>query len=120
MTDWSVSRKLDEVIEQNKEIINLMKMQMIVANPDVDFYELNNKVRMAVHEAQAKDQADKEEYLVKRKQYLAEREQEKQEHEKRIREEKLKEKNDEINNIIDTHNQISGSTPWMPNYGEND
>ena len=113
MTDWSVSRKLDEVIEQNKEIINLMKMQMIVANPDVDFYELNNKVRMAVHEAQAKEHADREEYL-------ANREQEKQEREKRIREEKLKEKNDEINHIIDTHNQISGSTPWMPSYGEND
>jgi hypothetical protein len=31
MTDWSVSRKLDEIKEQNKEIINLMKMQIIVA-----------------------------------------------------------------------------------------
>ena len=112
MTDWSVSRKLDEVIEQNKEIINLMKMQMIVLNPNVDFYELNNKVRMAVHEAQAKELVDREEYL-------ANREQEKQEREKRIREEKLKEKNDEINHSIDTHNQISGSTPWMPSYDEN-
>lgn len=91
MIDWSVSRKLDEVIEQNKEIINLMKMQMIAANPDVDFYELNNKVRIAVHEAQAKEHADRE----------------KQEQEKRIR-------------IINKHNQISGSTPWRPSYGEND
>ena len=66
MTDWSVSRKLDEVIEQNKEIINLMKMQMIVANPDVDFYELNNKVRMAAHEAQAREHADREEWLARR------------------------------------------------------
>lgn len=113
MTDWTVSRKLDEVIEQNKEIINLMKMQMIVANPDADFYELNNKVRMAVHEAQAKEQAETQKWL-------AIRESEKQEREKRIREEKLKEKNAEINSIIDEHNQISGSTPWMPNYGEND
>lgn len=120
MTDWSVSRKLDEVIEQNKEIINLMKMQMVMLNPDVDFYELNNKVRMAVHEAQAKELVDREEYAVKRKQYLAEREQEKQEREKRIREEKLKEKNDEINSIIDKHNETFSSTPWMPNYGEND
>ena len=95
--------KLDEIIKQNKEIINLMKMQMVMLNPNVDFYELNNKVRMAVHEAQAKELVDREEYLAKRKQ-------EKQEREKRIREEKLKEKNDEINHIIDTHNQISGST----------
>ena len=107
MTDWSVSRKLDEVIEQNKEIINLMKMQMIAANPNVDFYELNNKVRRSVHEAQAKEQADREKYLAKR-------EKEKQEQEKRICEQKLKEKNAEINNIIDKHNQISGSTPWTP------
>ena len=113
MTDWSVSRKLDEVIEQNKEIINLMKMQMIVANPDVDFYELNNKVRMAVHEAQAKVQADKEKWY-------ARRESEKQEQEKRIREQKLKEKNAEINSIIDKHKQTFSSTPWMPSYGEND
>lgn len=113
MTDWSVSRKLDEVIEQNKEIINLMKMQMIVANPDVDFYELNDKVRTAVYEAHAKEHAEKQKWY-------AMRESEKQEQEKRIREEKLKEKNAEINSIIDTHNQISGSTPWMPSYGEND
>ena len=52
--------------------------------------------------------------------WYAMRESENQEREKRIREEKLKEKNDEINHIIDTHNQISGSTPWMPSYGEND
>lgn len=113
MTDWSVSRKLDEVIEQNKEIINLMKMQMIVANPDVNFYELNNKLRMAVHEAQAREHADREEYL-------ARREKEKQEQEKRIREQKLKEKNAEINSIIDKHNQTFSSTPWKPSYGEND
>ena len=113
MIDWSVSRKLGEVIEQNKEIINLMKMQMIVANPDVDFYELNNKVRKAVHESQAKEQADREEYL-------ARREQQKREREKRIREEKLKEKNAEINSIIDMHKQTFSSTPWMPSYGEND
>ena len=113
MTDWSVSRKLDEVIEQNKEIINLMKMQMIVANPDVDFYELNNKVRMAVHEAQAKVHTDKEKWY-------ARRESEKQEQEKCIREKKLKEKNAEINSIIDKHNETFSSTPWMPSYGEND
>ena len=113
MTDWSVSRKLDEVIEQNKEIINLMKMQMVMLTPNVDFYELNNKVRMAVNEAHAKEHAEKQIWYAKR-------ESENQEREKRIREEKLKEKNDEINHIIDTHNQISGSTPWMPSYGEND
>lgn len=113
MTDWSVSRKLDEVIEQNKEIINLMKMQMIVANPDVDFYELNNTVRRSVHEAQARQQADREKYL-------ARREKEKQEQEKRIREQKLKEKNAEINSIIDKHNKTFSSTPWKPSYGEND
>lgn len=104
MTDWSVSRKLDEVIEQNKEIINLMKMQMIVANPDVDFYELDKKVRMAVHEAQGKEHA-------KRKEWLARREKEKQEREKNIRKEKLKEKNDEINRIINKHNKTFSSTP---------
>ena len=112
MTDWSVSRKLDEVIEQNKEIINLMKMQMIVANPDVDFYELNNKVRKAVHESQAREHADREKYL-------ARLEKEKQEQEKRIREQKLKEKNDEINSIINTHNKFTGrgnssDIMWMP------
>ena len=106
MTDWSVSRKLDEVIAQNKEIINLMKMQMVMINPNVDFYELNNKVRMAVHESQAKEQADKEEWL-------ARRESEKQEQEKRIREEKLKEKNAEINSIINTHNQVSDKYPGI-------
>ena len=111
MTDWSVSRKLDEVIEQNKEIIHLMKMQMIAANPEVDCYELNNKVRKAVHEAQARQQADREKYLAKR---------EKQEQEKRTREQKLKEKNAEINSIIDNHNKTFSSTPWMPSYGEND
>ena len=112
MTDWSVSRKLDEVIEQNKEIINLMKMQMVVANPDIDFYDLEKKVKMAARESQDKA-------LAEEMRNLARRESEKQEREKRIREQKLKEKNAEINSIIDKHNQVSGSTPWMPSYDEN-
>lgn len=112
MSDYILGNKLEAIMEQNKEIIHLMKMQMIVANPDVDFYELNNKVRKAVHESQAKEQADREEYL-------ARREQQKREREKRIREEKLKEKNAEINSIIDMHKQTFSSTPWMPSYDEN-
>lgn len=109
MTDWSVSRKLDEVIEQNKEIINLMKMQMIVANPDVDFYDLEKKVKMAARESQDKA-------LAEEMRNLARRNKEKHEREKRMRAQKLKEKNDDINHIINNHNQISGSTPWMPIY----
>ena len=109
MTDWSVSRKLDEVIEQNKEIINLMKMQMIVANPDVDFYDLEKKVKMAARESQDKA-------LAEEMRNLARRNKEKHEREKRMRAQKLKEKNDDINHIINNHNQISGSTPWMPSY----
>ena len=111
MTDWSVSRKLDEVIEQNKEIINLMKMQMIVANPDVDFYDLEKKVKMAARESQDKA-------LAEEMRNLARRNKEKHEREKRMRAQKLKEKNDDINHIINNHNQISGSTPWMPSFNE--
>ena len=66
MSDYILGNKLEAIMEQNKEIISLMKMQMIVANPDVDFYELNNKVRIAVHEAQARQQADREKYLARR------------------------------------------------------
>lgn len=112
MSDYILGNKLEEIMEQNKEIINLMKMQMVMLNPDVDFYELNNKVRMATRESQNKALAEKE-------RNLARRNKEKHEREKRMRAQKLKEKNDDINHIIDNHNKTFSSTPWMPSYDEN-
>lgn len=104
MSDYLTNSKLDEIKEQNKEIISLMKMQMVMLNPDVDFYDLDKKVRMATRESQDKA-------LVEKQKWYARREKEKQEQEKRIREQKLKEKNAEINSIIDQHNKTFSSTP---------
>lgn len=113
MSDYILGNKLEEIMEQNKEIINLMKMQMVMLNPDIDFYDLEKKVRMATRESQDKALAEKERNLAKRNK-------EKHEREKRMREQKLKEKNAEINGIIDKHNKTFSSTPWKPSYGEND
>ena len=122
MTDWSVSRKLDEVIEQNKEIINLMKMQMIVANPNVDFFDLRKQLISAEHIANGKLNDEKYAHAAKRKEYQRIQQEQKDAERaaavKRNRVSSLEETNSNISDIINSHD--SGSTSWKPSYDEND
>lgn len=111
MTDWSVGRKLDEVIEQNKEIINLMKMQMIVANPNVEFFDLHKQLaraeRLADGKRAAERYAEREEWRL-----IQQAEAEKQ---KRGSLQKI---NKDIHSIINYHD--SGRAPWDSSYDKND
>ena len=122
MTDWSVSRKLDEVIEQNKEIINLMKMQMIIANPNVEFFDLRKQLISAERIADGKLTDEKYEHAARRKEYHRIQQEQKDAEKaaalKRNRVLSLEETNSNISDIISSHD--SGSTSWMPSYGEND
>ena len=120
MTDWSVSRKLDEVIEQNKEIINLMKMQMIVANPNVDFFDLRKQLTTAERIADGKLSDEKYAQAAERKEWQR-IQQERKDAEiaaavKRNRVSSLEETNSNITDIINSHD--SDSTTWMPSYDE--
>lgn len=122
MTDWSVSRKLDEVIEQNKEIINLMKMQMVMLNPNVDFFDLRKQLISAERIANEKLTDEKYAHAAKRKEYQRIQQEQKDAERaaavKRNRVSSLEETNSNITDIINSHD--SDSTPWMPSYGEND
>ena len=123
MTDWRVSNKLDEVIEQNKQIILLLQMQIVSDTPNIDLHNLEKVTLTRIREEQQRknqiSRRNAEHARARQAEVEAKRAADREAKEKRIREEKLKEKNDEINHIIDTHNQISGSTLWMPSY-END
>lgn len=120
MTDWSVSRKLDEVIEQNKEIINLMKMQMIVANPNVDFFDLRKQLTTAERIADGKRSDEKYAQAAERKEWQRIQQERKDAERavavKRNRISSLEETNSNITDIINSHD--SDSTTWMPSYDE--
>ena len=122
MTDWSVSRKLDEVIEQNKEIINLMKMQMLLINPNVEFFDLRKQLISAERIADGKLSDEKYAHAAKRKEYQRIQQEQKDAERaaavKRNRVSSLEETNSNITDIINSHD--SDSTSWMPSYGEND
>ena len=122
MTDWTVSRKLDEVIEQNKEIINLMKMQMIVANPNVEFFDLRKQLIIAERIANGKLSDEKYAQAAERKEWQRIQQEQKDAERaaavKRNRVSSLEETNSNISDIISSHD--SDSTPWKPSYGEND
>lgn len=122
MSDYILGNKLEEIIEQNKEIINLMKMQMLLINPNVDFFDLRKQLISAERIANGKLTDEKYAHAAKRKEYQRIQQEQKDAERaaavKHNRVSSLEETNSNITDIINSHD--SDSTPWMPSYGEND
>lgn len=122
MSDYILGNKLEEIIEQNKEIINLMKMQMLLINPNVDFFDLRKQLTTAERIADGKRTDEKYAQAAERKEWQRIQQERKDAEKaaavKRNRISSLEETNSNITDIINSHD--SGSTPWMPSYGEND
>ena len=122
MSDYILGNKLEEIIEQNKEIINLMKMQMLLINPNVDFFDLRKQLTTAERIADGKRTDEKYAQAAERKEWQRIQQERKDAEKaaavKRNRVSSLEETNSNITDIINSHD--SGSTPWMPSYGEND
>lgn len=131
MTDWTVSRKLDEVIEQNAQIILLLQMQLVSDTPNINLHNLEKVTLKAVKDNESTKNQIKHENSKRARQAIQERENkefaEREKADKLKREQKLKEKNDEIQRIISANNPNkftgcgnSSDVMWMPSYGEND
>ena len=115
MTDWTVSRKLDEIIEQNTQIILLMQMQIVSDTPNINLHNLEKVTLKAIAASNnAKDQIAYEKTKAAL-QVIKDREEkelaDKLLKEKLKRESVLKEKNDEINNIINARTSNSAAYP---------
>lgn len=122
MSDYILGNKLEEIIEQNKEIINLMKMQMLLINPNVDFFDLRKQLTTAERIADGKRTDEKYAQAAERKEWQRIQQERKDAEKaaavKRNRVSSLEETNSNITDIINSHD--SDSTPWIPSYGEND
>lgn len=122
MSDYILGNKLEEIIEQNKEIINLMKMQMLLINPNVDFFDLRKQLISAERIANGKFTDEKYAQAAERKEWQRIQQERKDAEKaaalKRNRVSSLEKTNSNITDIINSHD--SDSTPWMPSYGEND
>ena len=92
--------KLDKTIKQNEEIINLLKIQIMLASNGTPL-----KTLLAQMETIEKN--EQRNINIKLEERRRQEEKRKQEQEKRIREQKLKETNNEINCVI-IANQMSG------------
>ena len=92
--------KIAKTISQNEEIINLLKIQIMLASNGTPFKTLLSQMKTIENNEQRN-------INIKLEERRRQEEKRKQEQEKRIREQKLKETNNEINCVI-IANQMSG------------
>lgn len=100
MSSYVTNDKLDKTIKQNEEIINLLKIQIMLASNGTPFKTLLSQM-------QTIETNEQRNINIKLEERRRQEEKRKQEQEKRIREQKLKETNNEINCVIIT-SQMSG------------